>query len=411
MIAAGTMPQRQPARRDTGPRILIPGCPDWHVFKKNLLKNLSFDEWGDDVVLARYYDNCFFSRALLVRLGYDHSKTLEFFGKYGGYCDEDIFFNVDRLYKKDLRGNNNKRKILFIDCVGLGDSVVLTGVLRMIKKTCPGISIAVQSFCWHAFFDALPYLSRLSENDDGVEVYKAWLSTGCRNTALTPMPPERMTYPQLVHLGIMSKINMSWDISAPLPDLRIPEGTNNPAHGIGRYWVISGNHSIAFKFWPGYGEVIRSLAGRVRFVQVGLDRDRPFDGAIDLRGKTSLLELSAVIRGAAGVLGGPGFSVHIAAAFNIPHVTIAGAVEHSGLIGYPGHVVINKKPQEIEGCKNYNWSNETTCSGIAKGGCTNKINGIAACMCAITPAEVVEVVLRVDGNEQRNPKEMNYGNR
>lgn len=100
---------------------------------------------------------------------------------------------------------------------------------------------------------------------------------------------------------------------------------------------LDAKHSMLNKNWPleRYQAVVSSLQDRYDFVQVGSRNDPPLAGALDLRGRTSLRETAAVLRGSLAFVGQVGFLMHLARAVDCRAVIVYGGRETPAQSGYP----------------------------------------------------------------------------
>lgn len=117
------------------------------------------------------------------------------------------------------------------------------------------------------------------------------------------------------------------------------------------FWIVvsGGKTDYTIKWWSHkrFQEIVSHFRGRIRFVQVGSGNDKhpPLDGAIDLRGKTSLRQLVRLVYHAQGVLCPVTSLMHLAAAVPSkegdahirPCVVVAGGREPVQWEAYPGH--------------------------------------------------------------------------
>jgi len=80
--------------------------------------------------------------------------------------------------------------------------------------------------------------------------------------------------------------------------------------------------------------VVTALKPRYSFVQVGAATDPPLEGAIDMRGKTSLRQTAAILSASLGFVGQVGFLMHLARAVDCRSVIIYGGRELPQQSGY-----------------------------------------------------------------------------
>ena len=120
------------------------------------------------------------------------------------------------------------------------------------------------------------------------------------------------------------------------------------------FWIVAagGKQDFTIKWWDTsrYQEVVDRLRGRVLFVQVGEagHHHPPLEGVIDLRGRTSLRDLIALMHHAEGVLTPVSLLMHLAAAVPTRHrhasracVVVAGGREPVHWEQYPGHTFLH----------------------------------------------------------------------
>ena len=100
---------------------------------------------------------------------------------------------------------------------------------------------------------------------------------------------------------------------------------------------LDAKHSMLNKNWPleRYQGVVSALKHRYDFVQVGSRSDPPLDGALDLRGKTTLRGTAAVLHASMAFVGQVGFLMHLARAVDCRSVIVYGGRETPAQSGYP----------------------------------------------------------------------------
>lgn len=128
-------------------------------------------------------------------------------------------------------------------------------------------------------------------------------------------------------------------------------------------WVTQNWHQLS-----------KLLDGKIPVVQIGSADDPAFEGARDLRGKTTLRDAMAILSNAGLFLGVEGFLMHLAAAVQTSSVIIYGGYLDPSKSGYP---------------ENTNLFTELPCSPC---GLTNHCEYDRECMRRITPEMVVEAV-------------------
>jgi hypothetical protein len=100
---------------------------------------------------------------------------------------------------------------------------------------------------------------------------------------------------------------------------------------------LDAKHAMRNKNWSlrKYQGVVSALRDRYDFVQVGSRTDPPLEGALDLRGTTSLRETAAVLHGSLAFIGQVGFLMHLARAVDCRAVIVYGGRETPAQSGYP----------------------------------------------------------------------------
>lgn len=99
---------------------------------------------------------------------------------------------------------------------------------------------------------------------------------------------------------------------------------------------LDATHAMHNKNWSleGYQGVVHALKGRYDFVQVGSRSDPPLEGALDLRGRTSLRETAAVLSQSLAFVGQVGMLMHMARAVDCRSVIVYGGRELPSQSGY-----------------------------------------------------------------------------
>ena len=100
---------------------------------------------------------------------------------------------------------------------------------------------------------------------------------------------------------------------------------------------LSAKHAMLNKNWSldRYQRVVSELRTTYDFVQVGTRDDPPLEGALDLRGKTTLRETAAVLAGSLAFVGQVGLLMHLARAVDCRSVIVYGGRETPAQSGYP----------------------------------------------------------------------------
>ena len=99
---------------------------------------------------------------------------------------------------------------------------------------------------------------------------------------------------------------------------------------------LDAKHAMRNKNWSleKYQGVVSALRDRYDLVQVGSRSDPSLEGALDLRGNTSLRETAAVLHGSLAFVGQVGFLMHLARAVDCRAVIVYGGRETPAQSGY-----------------------------------------------------------------------------
>ncbi len=81
-------------------------------------------------------------------------------------------------------------------------------------------------------------------------------------------------------------------------------------------------------------DILRGLHKDLVIIQIGVEKDMPLKGVLDLRGKTSLRQTASVLSQSECFVGTQGFLTHLARAVECRSVIIYGGREHSWQSGY-----------------------------------------------------------------------------
>src|ERR1700677_858749 len=180
------------------------------------------------------------------------------------------------------------------------------------------------------------------------------------------------------------------------------------------FWIVAGGgkYDLTIKWWQSsrYQAVVDHFRGKIQFVQVGnRGHHHPrLDGAIDLRGQTSLRELVRLVYHSQGVLCSVTALMHLAAAVETKHgrpasrpcVVIAGGREPTNWEAYPHHQFIHTVGGLPCCAKGGCWRDRTfrlrdgDKRDRPENVCLDVINELPHCMDLIKPEEVIR---RIDG--------------
>lgn len=251
-------------------------------------------------------------------------------------------------------------------------------------------------------------------------VESQWPEVFAHNPDVVPatpdMSPLQMHYPAIhqcneraIHFmqGWCEHLGRALGVPVPLLTNRPRLYFLDPDPPVEDFWVVcsGGKDDFTNKLWDGYQEVVSSLRGVVRFVQVGDDtlRQPPLAGVKYMVGKTSLRQLFWWVRRARGVLCGVSLLMHVAAALERPAVVVAGGREPVQWNAYPrqqyvhtvgalpchsvqGHVGQACWRSRVLPLEDGSWYDRDTCE--------RPVDGLPQCMAMISPAHVAKLVMR-----------------
>lgn len=321
---------------------------------------------------------------------------------------------MDLLLPDSTPVARSRRRLILEAHLGLGDIVVITGIVRDLHQTHPGeFSVGVRTSFEPAWFHN-PYITTVPDHEPGVE--RALVT-------LRHVPPPRglpVRYVDLIldeireQTGIIIRpTRYHGDIHLSHGECTAPDPVTQLLGARVPYWILGagGKYDHTTKWWSSarFQEVVDHFRGRILFVQVGLAEHHhpPLNGVLDLRGRTSIRDLVRLIHRCQGVVCGVTSLMHFAAAVPSPEgwpeerpcVVLAGGREPQLLVQYPGHQFIHNVgmlPCSQGGC----WKSRI--EPLHDGShfdspeflCGNVAGGIARCMDMISVADVVR---RIEG--------------
>ncbi len=292
----------------------------------------------------------------------------------------------------------------------VGDTVAMTAAVYSLHKAHPGKYLtAVES----PFPEVWEYNPDVSPVDVGAQ-------------------EVRMHYPAIhqsnergVHFmqGWCEHLGRALGIEVPLMTNRPRLYFEQDVYPQGDYWVVcsGGKRDFTNKQWHWYQTVVDILHGRVKFVQVGENKeDHPrTHGTENLVGETNLRQLFRVVRRARGVLCGVSLLMHVAAALEKPAVVIAGGREPVAWNAYPRQQYVHtvgalpcSSPQgEVGGAC---WRSRTVPLGdgtlLDRDTCLYPMESrgyvsqkVPKCMSMIYPSSVADLVLRYNSQYDHSP--------
>lgn len=236
----------------------------------------------------------------------------------------------------------SKKPIIFKNRQALGDILMMTCSIRDLCNQFPDWPVNVATTAIH-IWDNNPYLDRslTKDNAEIIEIGPRWLTNASNR--------DDRHFANAFRISIEEKLGVQITQGIPKPDIWMTEEECSSPIIDPPYWIIVAGEkgdwtakTYPFSRWQ---EVIENYPN-LKFVQVGAKEHRhpklKGDNVIDLIGKTQdrntgIRDLFRLFYFAEGSMGLVSFQMHLAAAFNMPCVVIAGAREPARFTRYPGH--------------------------------------------------------------------------
>jgi len=245
----------------------------------------------------------------------------------------------------------------------LGDALMMTPLVRDLKKTYPDYEIMVDSGR-PEIFENNPHITIFPENEATLKIQlgPGIVTQGSKTNGLHLCESHRVTFEKKTNI----KVNQTFI----KPDIYLTQREKNNIPVKGQYWVICTDHGAGFtsKKWSNkYWQNIIDNQPQITFVQIGLSKFNNIilkgDNVVNLIDQTNIRGLFILIYNSMGVVSLLSAPMHIAAAFNKPCVVIAGAREPVTFEQYQNHRFLHNIgtipcakdvacwSDSIEGCK------------------------------------------------------------
>ncbi len=287
---------------------------------------------------------------------------------------------------------------------------MLTAAVRDLHHWYPGqFATAVRTSC-PALWENNPHITRLSDHEPQAETIDCTypLIDRCDQTPYHCLHGFIEFLNEHLHLSIKptafkGDIHLSRQEKAWYSQVHEVTRKDTP------FWLIAagGKYDLTIKWWQSerYQQVVNHFRGRIQFVQVGsVGHHHPrLQGAIDLRGQTSLRELIRLVYHSQGVLCPVTSLMHLAAAVetrrgrppNRACVVVGGGREPAHWEAYPHHQFIHTNGALACCASGGCWKDRAIPlrDGDSRDRrdrlCVDVVKGLPRCMEMITPAEVI----------------------
>jgi hypothetical protein len=235
---------------------------------------------------------------------------------------------------------------------GIGDSLLCSTVARELRKRGEGGTCILSSypelFSHNADVHSSLPDSRLSRRLLArLKVPTADLTYG----AHTPdgrqiLPPHHILVDMCRRASIRGAIDVRPYIALTPEEKRSGVVARRPQIAI-QSSGTSARYPMRTKEWfpDRFQQIVRALGGEFSFVQVGAATDPVLDGALDLRGKTTIRQTAAVLAHSIVFVGLVGFLMHLARAVDCRSVIAYGGREWPSISGYTCNENLVRRPQ------------------------------------------------------------------
>lgn len=252
-------------------------------------------------------------------------------------ASENLSFSVDKQ-----SDSGKARPVVLRNRQALGDILMMTAGVRDFKHSFPNWPIAVATTAIH-IWDNNPYIdqSLLSNNPEVIDIGPGFLTNASNR--------DDRHFANAFRISIEDKLGISIKQGPIRPDIWMTEEETSTPIIDPPYWIIVAGEkgdwtakTYSFKRWQ---EIVDSLP-KVKFVQIGakehIHPELTGDNVINFIGKTQdrktgIRDLFRLFYFAEGSMGLVSFQMHLAAAFGMPCIVIAGAREPARFTRYPNH--------------------------------------------------------------------------
>ena len=283
-----------------------------------------------------------------------------------------------------------QRKRVYYELSGwLGDNVYASAVVA--NMVAAGFAVNVSTTGHAALWEPCRLLDRRITRENADVVLKQ------RN-----FNPWTLHCPNIIH-GVTAAAAYDLNTEIPVRMKRPHVWLELPEERLidGLYVVLNTGwqNSAPTKKWSRENwEKLIALCPDVHFVQMGQAKNHAelLAGAVDMIDRTPLPDLLRLVRDAACVISPPSGAVHIAAAYKVPSILLAGGREPATLAAYPETVAFSACGGRLDCCRSAGCHRNKFGTGEKECGCfRHGADGpTAQCMLDITAEEVAEALRR-----------------
>lgn len=280
-----------------------------------------------------------------------------------------------------------------------GDTIALTGAIHAFHKRYPDYVIDIECV-GREFFNNTPYIQPIPKDDPQliVKTIDQSLINDCNDK------PIHMI--EAYYYSICKVMSVPYEFPElkghiPLTDEEKQRVVEEPYIVINAGW----KNDNTTKAWPTkyYQSVVDEVRSRISFVQVGENNpewhNHPrLNGVIDMVGKTgppNSRRLASLIYNAELVISPLSLPMHLAGAYGIPAIILAGGREPISWSQYPNHQMMHTIGW-LDCCKQPCWKSRTVPladnEGFDNSLCEKPEGSFPKCMWMITPDQVISLV-------------------
>ena len=326
----------------------------------------------------------------LVNFGYDVKKSTYRCPWHNWKFEAEELAKFHHIYTAETADRSGKIKVLVKTLPWLGDNIYTSAVIGNLAAT-GKIKVNVKSHCTDLWGNCQILDRSITEETAD------YIVDACNDLPWNTGTP---------HIIEGTTKHIADEINVPVPirfrdpviyaDLPEARKFDFPYVVINTGWQ---NSAPAKKWLKKNWEKLVSLCPDVKFIQIGqkANHAEALEGCISLIDKTTRTDLLQIVRDASCVISPPSGVIHIAAAFHVPFISLAGGREPESLASYPCGVTLSTVGTlpccEKGGCR---------CKGFEEGErqCKNIYTDesgdqMGLCMEKITPEVIREFMCKI----------------
>jgi ADP-heptose:LPS heptosyltransferase len=241
-------------------------------------------------------------------------------------------------------------KIIIRQSQAPGDILTLTATIRDLKRQYPFIRICMKTSC-HEIWENNPYIENFEDDEVDYDFKAEYPLVNKANQC-----GQHMIHGFRLFISNKLKIpiqlyDFKCDVTLSEEEKRWTNQVEEEFGYTGDFWLINcgSKNDFPLKQWEPkrWKQFVKRMKGKITFVQVGasehnhptLDED---DHVFNLVGKTDLRQLIRLAYHSSGVIGGVSMLNHLASAFELPSIVVAGSRETATWEGYNNSQYIHR---------------------------------------------------------------------